>query len=245
MRVKVQLKSDGVLVPAEYNSHLQGVFYRAVEMSDWELGYNLHERGFVSDGKNYKMFTFSFLMFEKREFRENDLWVRGKGMWFVSSPFVDLVEKFSSGILKMDYLKVGKGKIEIVGIERVDDCVSGSSLEFRTLSPVVVSTGIVDEGGSGKKKMRKVYLFPGDDRYDEILSENLRRKAKVLGIDAEGEVRVVDGKWKTKVRKIGKIRAKGIWGRFRVEGDEELIKVGYWAGFGEGNSQGFGMVEVV
>jgi CRISPR-associated endoribonuclease Cas6 len=36
----------------------------------------------------------------------------------------------------------------------------------------------------------------------------------------------------------------GIQAPFTIEGDPELIKVGYECGFGEKNSMGFGMAEV-
>ena len=40
------------------------------------------------------------------------------------------------------------------------------------------------------------------------------------------------------------IKIRGWFMHFTIQGNSELIRIGYEAGFGENNSAGFGMVEV-
>jgi len=56
---------------------------------------------------------------------------------------------------------------------------------------------------------------------------------------------VSEGNWRSKLFRVQGTKVRGWEGKFWVEGDPELIRIGYEAGFGERNAQGFGMVKLV
>ncbi|MCS7188082.1 MAG: CRISPR-associated endoribonuclease Cas6, partial [Armatimonadota bacterium] len=53
------------------------------------------------------------------------------------------------------------------------------------------------------------------------------------------------GEWKSRLYEVQGTKVRGFEGRFWAEGNPELLKIGYDAGFGERNAQGFGMVKLV
>lgn len=104
------------------------------------------------------------------------------------------------------------------------------------------------------------YLFPGDEDFERVLQENLCRKYEALhgrpyAADNAAFRFTLDQDYAD--RKNGKIqklitikegwpdetRVKGLLAPFCLEAPAELMGVGYECGFGERNSQGFGMVK--
>ena len=127
-------------------------------------------------------------------------------------------------------------------------------MRFVMLSPLVCTT---------KREVGQYsqYLFPGDQEFERVLFENLCRKYQLLhrrefsgggdqfsfGIDQAYVVRVNGKVQKLIALKEGKTdetMVKGTFAPFRLKAPKELIEVGYECGFGEKNSQGFGMVKV-
>mgnify|MGYP001773100114 CR=1 FL=1 len=74
----------------------------------------------------------------------------------------------------------------------------------------------------------------------------MRRKAQVLGLTVSDEPLRFElaGKFRSRLYEVQRTKVRGFEFMFWAEGDPELLKVGYEAGFGERNAQGFGMVKV-
>ncbi|MEM2591409.1 MAG: CRISPR-associated endoribonuclease Cas6, partial [Thermofilaceae archaeon] len=99
-----------------------------------------------------------------------------------------------------------------------------------------------DAGG----RFQKRFLSPEEPDFARVLSDNLRRKAQALsGEVPDGELRFEWlGEPRSKLMRVNDTDIRGWMMRFRVSGPVELIRLGYDAGFGERNAQGFGMVRV-
>ena len=104
-----------------------------------------------------------------------------------------------------------------------------------------------------------IYLFPGDNGYEELLNQNLMHKYETLfGKPYQGETLkfyFLETKGKTVKQftvfkkgldgSVHPIHIKGTLQPFTVTGPKELIKIGLECGFGQNNSKGCGYVEVV
>jgi len=103
-----------------------------------------------------------------------------------------------------------------------------------------------------------IYLFPGDNGYEELLNQNLMHKYETLfGKPYQGETLkfyFLETKGKTVKQftvfkkgldgSVHPIHIKGTLQPFTVTGPKELIKIGLECGFGQNNSMGCGYVEI-
>ena len=102
---------------------------------------------------------------------------------------------------------------------------------------------------------KAIHLSPGNPKFAELLHLNLLDKYRVFyGQEPDPSWPLTrlhllsEPKPKTIVLKEGtpeETRMKGYTFRFELEGQPELLRLGYEGGFGRLNSQGFGCVETV
>lgn len=253
MRLALFLRPDRVpcAIPFDYAHALAAVVYGFLDSASHDYARFLHDEGYRSGKKRFKLFTFSQLLIPQREIVPGGL--RGLSSeisWQISSPISEFVEHLAQGLLSLGRMRLGENEF---GIERVEVLPAprfSSEMRFRLLSPLVVAVGSEREGKFGAQ-----YLRADDPQLSEALRKNLLKKFVLvhgrepasrefsmefdrdyLRRKAEGIYRLVDYKG-TKI--------KAIMAPFAVRGSPELIAMGYDAGFGEKNSMGFGMAEVI
>ena len=246
MRFRISLYSEKQTfkLPYNYNYPLASAIYSFLSRGDATFSDFLHDKGFSHGVKAFKLFTFSPLFSSHRKALKDGLLMEGKIDWFISSPKEEFVTNLAHGILQQGFLPFLQQRLLVEQIEVLKQPSFEPRMSFRTLSPIVISTGEVDRDGDFHKK----YLSPGETDFSRILEENLRRKYRACyekkpseeGISLEllrtPQSKLIDYKG-TKIR--------GWFMHFTVQGNPELIKIGYEAGFGEENSAGFGMVEAI
>ncbi|OYD14013.1 hypothetical protein CH333_09390 [candidate division WOR-3 bacterium JGI_Cruoil_03_44_89] len=59
MHIAIEFEGENLLFPIEYNHIVQGFIYRNIDAT---LASFLHDKGFVSKGRSFKLFTFSRLL---------------------------------------------------------------------------------------------------------------------------------------------------------------------------------------
>ena len=133
---------------------------------------------------------------------------------------------------------------EVTAVETVTPPIFQSTMTYHALSPICVSKLRPDKTVE--------YLSPEHSEYGRLLVKNLERKARAL-IMNDGSVAADHYAFKllNTPRKKG-IHIKedtaqhtqllGYLFRFQLAATAELHEVGYYAGFGEKNSMGFGCV---
>ncbi len=233
MRVKISLNVvKNPSISFNYNYHLASMIYKKIATADENLAFELH----VS--KNPKLFTFSMLEIKKRKITKNGIKILSENVDFLfSSPNVEIVKAFIEGLIQEPEVKIEKmlcvvDKIEI--LKKPD--FTG---KFRTLSPIYVST-VNDEG-------KRWDLLPSEEKFYENLRKNLIKKYELFYGEEPREKDLIVKPFyiRTKRLKILNTYRIASFMRFEAEGSRELIELGYEAGFGEKNSMGFGMVEVI
>lgn len=243
MRLHIVLTTEApFLLPWNYLNMLRGVLYSAIRKSNPKLGEFLHNQGFEIQGHRYKLITFSLLFPKSSQKEKNGIKMTPPIHWWISSPLSSPLEALATTLLCEGKIKLGETELTVEKIEVEETPQFKNPSVFKTLSPIVVSAGVY----SGNKLEHR-FLSPQEHEFWRIVELNLRRKALVLGINVSQEPLKFQsiGKWHSKLFEIQKIKVKGWEGSFSVEGCLELIKLGYEAGFGERNAQGFGMVRVV
>jgi len=244
MRINVELRttSDAIL-PWSYNGLLQGVLYSIMRRGEPQIASFLHDSGFFSDGKTYKLITFSLLRFGSFESQRDGIRVLGEAQWDVSSPVNALIEALVLGLLAEGEIRLGRSIFRIERVQVVPEPEFSERMTFATISPICASTGMRDEQGSFKKR----FLSPSESDFWRVINENLKRKAALItGEEPHGDVRfdVLDEP-RSKLLEINGVQVRGWMMRFETAGPVELLRAGYQAGFGERNAQGFGMVREI
>ena len=244
MRLHVIFSSDGpIKLPWNYLHLLHGYLYAAITRTYPDVGVFLHERGFVAEDHKYKMLVFSRLFPKKAAGKEDGLILEPPFHWWVSSPFGPSMEALATTMLREGTALIGgvELRIEKIEVEPVPNFTGTVLCEM--ISPLIASTGIARNG-----KLQKRFLSPADPEFWRVVEDNLRRKAVALGLSVVSEDRIkfeVVGNWKSRLFEAQGTWVRGYEGRFTSVGAEKLFALGYEAGLGERNSQGFGMFRVV
>ncbi len=261
MRITLELshRKRTVTLPIN-NSHLiSSLIYNIVDKSSSDYAERLHEQGYRLQNRAFKLFTFSPLYpgnHHKWVMHENGTMSSAESLLHVtvSSPKNEFIEHLVIGLLQEPLVWIGNERFRVETVRKLDSPDFTDTMQFIMLSPLVCTT---------KRELEQYpqYLFPGDTEFERVLLENLCRKYQVLhgrefscnseqfsfAID-HAYVERMNGKIQKlitlKEGKSDETKIKGTLSPFRLKAPLELIEIGYECGFGEKNSQGFGMVKV-
>ena len=174
MRFKISLHPEGerLKLPYSYNHALAAAIYSFLAQADSTFSQFLHQQGFYHQGKAFKLFTFSPLLSKRRKAIKDGLLMEGRIDWFISSPREEFVTSLAQGILAQGFLPFLNQRLIVEEVEVLSQPAFGDQASFRTLSPIVVSTGEVGSNG----KFHKKFLSPEEPEFSQILEENLKRK---------------------------------------------------------------------
>lgn len=261
MRLKLFLKAvNNDFIPVNYNYQVSSGIYSTLGFGSPEFTSFLHDIGFKLNGKTYKLFSFA-LRFEKmRIINENIQLLSPFVTLIVSSPLIDVfIKNFVIGTFeKKEFYITGNyttAKFNIMNVECLPEPTFSNSTNFLTLSPLVFSTKRIFNG-----KLSQYYLRHDDkDDINRILTQNLINKYNLIynkNISTDEVKLIWDEDFIARQKRITKkvticendenpVDIIGLVAPFKLEGEPELIRVGYQCGFGEKNAMGFGMAEVV
>ncbi len=257
MRVKLTLLAlkDNTYLPLNYNHALAGMIYSVLGNASTNFATMLHDQGFGSDGRKFKLFTFSRLMLQNSLIEGERIWLRNPTLsFFISSPLADFVDYFVAGLFESKAFSLAGAQFHLEQAETMPIPHFSSPSYFRAISPITES--VRDEDN------RVRYLDPNDD-WSAVIEHNLVRKYLALygkppmdttlrwsWDEAYLAVQAKRNKRASALIKImdkeGRaIQVRGWLAPFTIAGNPELIALGYETGFGSRNSMGFGMAETV
>ena len=235
MKLKVVLTSDSpIVLPLHYNYTLQGFIYKNLDTiySDF-----FHNSGFPHGKRYFKLLTFS------RIFGKNKVIKRAKKVvftppvyFYVSCILEEALASYVKRLIKKDKLLLGKNRVSLMSAEVIEENVKDSIVTVKTLSPVTIHS---------TKDGKAIFYGPNQDDFYRLLTENLRKKAKIARVGDLDSIKVLphpQSFYKKAVVLYKSYPVEAWKGRFIIEGPEEAIKVALSAGIGDRNSQGFGMV---
>lgn len=251
MRIKITCDiGEGIRLPINYNHLLTGVIYQFLKESDPEYAHFLHQDGYELENRRFKLFTFSQLMAKRREIRGEHIHFRSPLTWFVSSSQELFLENFAAALMGGGTLQIGHHRLRVQDVEVLRQPRFGPQMTFRCLSPITMSTKRERDG-----QLVVHYCLPDDPQFSELVRQNLIRKYEAVYQRSPQEksfamtfdqayiqkrrgrvTRLVDFKG---------VKIRGVISPLHVTGAPDLIRIGYECGFGDKNSAGFGMVEML
>lgn len=261
MRFKIHIHriSNSRFLPINYQYELSSLIYKIIHQGDSEFARFLHEQGYMSGGKSFKLFTFSRLQFDRFQTYRDEQRIehRGEMATFYISFLIDrAAEEFIKGLFMNQRFglgdKISQVDYEVSSIEACSPPIFQERMHYRCLSPILIKQKRIEDGGEN-------YLHPENEAYQDILLYNLSSKAQAMAVAVDTlplpeNLPTVDFQPKGKVYKKGiKIKQHtaqatqliGYMYEFELSAPTELHEIGYYAGFGHLGSQGFGCVEVM
>ncbi|GAB4265033.1 CRISPR-associated endoribonuclease Cas6 [Thermincola ferriacetica] len=243
MHICFSLRPEGSMeIPLQYNHIVQAAVYRSI---DADLAAFLHDQGYQSGNRRFKLFAFSRLMGKFRiKPDKGTITFADEVKLVISSPVDEFCQSIANGILTKGRLRLGTAEAEVEKLVVRQYRVEDGRAVLRILSPVVLYSTLLKPDG----RKYTCYFQPGEPDYDTLLESNLRKKYEALYGQAAPEGNV-------KVRRLGRgdmrlvnyknTVIKGYTGVMELSGPTELLQMAVDAGLGSKNSQGFGCVEVV
>jgi CRISPR-associated endoribonuclease Cas6 len=261
MRLKLTLSVDPKYnrLPFNYYYPVSSWLYKQINRGDSEFARWLHEEGYSVKGKHFKHFTFSKIGL--RRFR------RLNGGLLILDQQVDLhvsflteksIESFLTGLFlnqQMDVVdKEHQCRFFIGQVETLPEPVFEEQMSFRTTSPICLSKPVEINGKRGKE-----FLHPSHPEYGKRFLQNLVFKyLSYHHLEADFDekspfMQNFQFKWyepcKSRLATIKagskeETRIRGYLYSFDLTAPPELMRIGYYSGFGEKNSLGFGYTEI-
>ncbi|MEI6679507.1 MAG: CRISPR-associated endoribonuclease Cas6 [Mariniphaga sp.] len=255
MRFKLNLsltnKNQNIL-PVNYQYELSAWIYKVINQSDPDFALWLHEKGFSNDKKQFRLFTFSNLIVPQREIIKDRLIIKSDNVGLIISTLPEeTIQHFVSGVFCDREFAIGD-QISSVGfkinsIEALQAPDFTDELSFRSLSPLFVS-------GKVEGRQYAQHFSPQYEGYLQLLINNLKAKFKVFtGNESIFNVQnaaielLSTPKQKGITIKAGtpqETKLVGYQYNFKLKANAELLRMGYYTGFGEKNSMGFGCCQI-
>jgi CRISPR-associated endoribonuclease Cas6 len=263
MRFQLTLRrlSTPCNIPINYQSYISANIYRLLELADAEYAAFLHDKGYQNKAKNFKYFTFGQLKVPRGK------WKLSQGRMLINAPVIRLevsflvdkaIEKFVEGVFQDQHLRINDAfahnKFLIEKIEVVPEAQFSETMHFKCHSPLIVAR-------KNTYNKHSTYLAPDDELYADILLENLRSKYQTYMNESRAhgtsnnelcpQMTVLRGNQvKSKLITLKPwlghgVKVKGYEFEFSLTAPPEMIKVGFYGGFGSNCAQGFGMVEML
>lgn len=257
MRIKLCLnpiKKVGLesIIPINYQYELSSWIYKTLNFGNPEFSEWLHSQGYITENKKFKLFTFSHFDIPKFRINKDRLQILSNEISLTLSFLpVKTIETFVIGIFKNQKFGIGDKQSQVdfavKSVERIPEPKFLETMKYHCLSPIFIDKVI--EGDRYKR-----FLSPDNEDYSELFSQNLISKFL-----ANGEFSSINPQ-EIKIKHHGKIRKKGISIKtgtksetkiigymfdFELKAPPEIQRIGYYAGFGRLNSQGFGLCEII
>lgn len=256
MRLKLTLNCPkGSKLALNNRYELSAVLYKIIEKADSDFSEWLHNKGYASDGRNFKLFTFGWL--DAYPYTKGDgvhITKEGKVTFEVSFCVDKIIENFVAGLFREASFEFKAGfqdkvYFKVDNVEILPMPHFAETMQYNCVTPILL--GKKQEGTRTEQ-----YLSPLDAEFETLFLHNLRGKVKAALGDAfidsnDLAFRLLSPPEKVKrkpfdVYKDGrKLRYVPYTFDFELTAPIEWQKIGYLAGFGQDNAQGAGMCKVI
>lgn len=255
-QLRLERTTEKRVIPINYQYELSGFIYKVLQNADAKYSLFLHEKGYQTERKSFKLFAFSNLHIQPFRPLKDRIEILGNEVSFKISFYNDIAsEHFVIGLFQNQQFslgdKISQVPFTVKQIEVVAMPTIGESVTLKPLSPIVV--------GRKNDRDNDNYLPPDHPDFEELFIENLIDKYRATG-------QVMPTSWQNatigfKLLDYSKLRSRLITIKtgtaqqtkvrgfdnfsFQLVAPRELIEVALLAGCGKLNAMGFGYVEVV
>jgi len=260
MRFLISLQREGSssILPINYQYELSSLIYKIIDRADSAFSEFLHRQGYMAYGKNFRLFTFSRIQFDRYQViaGSDRLVHEGDRASFEISFLVDrAAEEFIKGLFLDQRLVLGdktsRVNYLVSQISAKEPPVFRETMQYRSLSPIFIRRKR-EQGGED-------YLRPDNPDFGILLTRNLMAKSGAYAAQGDGEVLYNEPIPDFNFVPVGKVYQNGVLIKqhtpyqtkliaylfeFELRAPVELQEIGYYGGFGHLGSQGFGCVGV-
>lgn len=240
LEVSVSLQEPLVL-PINYNHIIQSIIYRALStMPDYSEF--LHEYGYASGSRQYKMFQFSQLSGDYYIDRKNRKIVFRSYVTFeVRSPEPLLMNLLAMS-LQYQGITFGSTVCRDVHLELYDYTVEETELLIRMKSPITVYSTEYDTG-------RTYYYSPDESEFYQKIDDNFKRKYEAFyGVRPFQSITLAYQGGELPRKLVTRYQGSYVnawYGTYQLSGERKYLDFLYQTGLGSKNAQGFGMFEIL
>lgn len=245
------------MLPINYQYELSAWIYNILLATDSRYANQLHNTGIPFFSKQFKLFTFSPLYFKPfkiyREEKRIEM-LSDEASMIISFHVDQSAEHFIKGLFRQQELvlgdKISNVALQVSNIQACRRPVFTSTVRYRTYAPIVIA--------QNRKAAQKpaLYLSPEHPAYAQIFSDNLIRKLAALQtahpepLDRQQDVirlqlcsQPASKLISIKSHTAHPVKVKGFHFEFELTAPDVIHEIGYYGGFGEKNSLGFGCVK--
>ena len=241
----------GNRLPVNYQYELSAFIYHTLAHANSEYSAWLHENGFATDTKRFKLFTFSNLILPSFKITDDRIEILSQKAGLIVSFLPERsTEEFIKGLFSNQSFSIGdrqsKVQFSVTGIELLPLPDFNNTITYSSLSPVCITRR---ETGTD----RIIYEMPDSPYASDALLMNLKNKYRAFHEkDTDSEI-VFEYEPVSKIRSkliaiktntAQQTKVKGYLFDFKLKTTPELAQIMYSSGFGEKNALGFGCVEV-
>lgn len=258
MRFKLILESTSSnrFLPINHQYAVSSWIYKRIQEADPDYSHFLHKGGYEAQNRQYKLFTFGQIESYPFKIHNDRLELKSNAASIILSFMADrAAENFIKGIFMNQTMPikdpVGGVVFNVARVETIPYPVFSEEMEYKALTPICIShRSLTDK--------QPQYLSPDDPRYKDLMINNLVRKYSALQLSTAGgmisdEVETYNFDFKLlsppkqklvtiKPYTDNETKVRGYVYSFRLKAPVALQELGYYAGFGEKNSMGFGCV---
>ena len=231
-----------LVLPFHYTEWLQAAIYHSMGNSVAQV---VHDVGFPVENRSLKLFAFSRLLGKYRANRET-LTFHLPLTLVIASPLKMMIQEFTNSIISRSEFRLGPELLSLSKISMDSTELKSARIRVHTLSPLSTHSTLTKGDGSSYT----VYYHPREREFSQYVTQNLLRKYRAIYGEpwlsqSAPDIHIQprhDPKMNIVYYKDTVI--KGYSGTFDISGPVELLQTGWDAGFGDRNSQGFGLVDV-
>lgn len=236
--IKHKLPRELVL-PIHYHHILQSIIYHNLR-EDYGYSDFLHEKGYASEERQYRMFVFGLLQ-GRYEIVQKNIVFRNEVSFRVRSADNRMLRLLKENLERrgISYLQQHYEDLEL---ELTDDDIREEKVRVRMASPLCVY--------STDPETKKTYFYhPQEPEFAEQVNANFRRKYKAYtGLEPKSDIQIHPLRLRDKDKYVTKYKGfyiSGWLGEYELSGEAKYLDFLYQTGLGSKNAQGFGLFDVV
>jgi CRISPR-associated endoribonuclease Cas6 len=165
----------------------------------------------------------------------------GPGILEFGSPLPEVVEAWAGALHDQEVLDWGGVALRVRNVTALEPPAFVSGLaRLRTQTPVVMKGSGRD--ANGDRTTRQAWLLPDEPEFPTYFTQNLRRKAKTLGLEPDVELGAITWVGAKRSFAVGDGAKPGAPVEVELHGDAATLRAIWSWGIGQANAAGFGWV---
>ncbi len=242
MQFKITVEGKNIILPISYHSILQALVYHILSDNSSYASF-LHDQGYLSDSKVFKLFTFS-LLYGKYEIKNKQIIFKEGCYFYVASPSDMFCNIFYDSVVCNNNIRLGNNSVIITEIESIPTIVNSNHVIIEALSPICESKVPKDNN------KKTVFINPNEAEFNYLLNINFASKYKAFyKKNPESAIYLIPINFNEKDKYVTKFDNRifiTAWkGKYELIARAEYISFLLNAGLGSRNSQGFGMFKII